>query len=203
MTNATSLLLFIVPFSIASALPGPAQTALVARVAVRGMGEAVPFAIGMVTGNAAWLCLAGFGLSAIALQLHVLFVVVKWLGVAYLIHMARRLWTAPTGLRTSPVRSSRSSGFAGGVALTLGNPKALVFFTAVLPQAFDLTKLNASSLFLVLLLGLGIDSFVQTGYVLFAGLARATLQSSRRLRVVNRCSAIVLTCSGAAIATRS
>ena len=50
-----NLWLFLVPFAIAAALPGPAQGALFARVVSRGAASASSFIVGMVAGNAVWV----------------------------------------------------------------------------------------------------------------------------------------------------
>src|SRR3954470_13987414 len=94
MVELGSLWLFVVPFALAAALPGPAQGALIAQVLSRGGASTLPFVIGMVAGNAVWLLSAIFGLSALAMRFETAFIAVKWLGVAYLLFIAWKLWTA-------------------------------------------------------------------------------------------------------------
>src|SRR5262249_56898278 len=115
MISVTSLLLFATPFGIAAALPGPAQTTLVARVLTRGTRDAAWFIMGMVSGNALWLCLAIFGLSALARRFMLLFVAVKWLGIAYLLVLAWKLWRASPKAR-GPPHGRRGVGGGGGSA---------------------------------------------------------------------------------------
>ena len=205
MPSVSSLALFVVPVALAALMPGPAQTALVARVIARGSGGAAPFVAGMVAGSAIWLCFAALGLSALALRFELLFVAVKWLGVAYLCVLAWRLWSAPAATPTAADVSLSGSlrSIAGGLALTLGNPKAVLFFGAVLPNSFDLTALTPWAFSLILTLQVAIDAAVQTAYVLFSGRAGRLLRSPRRLRVVNRSAAGIMAGSAAAIAARS
>lgn len=197
----TALALFAVPIAIAALLPGPAQTALVARVLSRGAGEALPFVLGMIAGNALWLAAAVFGLSALALAYEPVFVAVKWAGIAYLAALAWKLWRAPAAAEPE-ASPRRAGGVLGGAALTLGNPKAVVFYGAVLPQVVDLTTLDAAGIAAVFAVQLGIDLMVQSAYVLGAARARHFFRSPRRLRLVNRSAAAMMAGSAAVIASR-
>ncbi|WP_342235651.1 LysE family translocator [Inquilinus sp. OTU3971] len=200
MITLTALALFAVPVALAALIPGPAQTALVARVLSRDAGEALPFVLGMVAGNALWLAAAVFGLSALALAYEPVFVAVKWAGIVYLAVLAWKLWRAPAAEPDAAPR--RTGGFLGGVALTLGNPKAVVFFGAVLPQVLDLAALDAAGIAAVFAVQVGIDLAVQSAYVLGAARARRFFRSPRRLRLANRSAAAMMAGSAALIASR-
>jgi threonine/homoserine/homoserine lactone efflux protein len=201
--TATSVLLFAAPFTVAALVPGPAQTALVARVVARGGRGVATFVAGMVFGNAVWLALAAFGLGALAARLHPVFVAIKWAGVAYLVLLAVRLWRAPAVAASADApREGKLPGFATGTLLTLGNPKALVFFTAVLPSVLAVGSLSLRDYVEVAAVGLAIDVAVQCVYVATAARARRLLQSPSRMRTANRSAAVVLLGSAAAIAAR-
>ncbi|HVH43702.1 MAG TPA: LysE family translocator [Labilithrix sp.] len=196
-----SIWFFVVPFALAAALPGPAQGALIAQVLSRGGKATLPFVFGMVFGNVAWLLAAIFGLSALALRFVVAFIVVKWLGVAYLLVLAWKLWTSAPAAEEARAPSHR--GLVAGTLLTLGNPKAVLFFGAVLPHAFDMTSLSISRIALMIALGLGIDLGVQLAYVAAAARARAFVRSPRHVKRVNRSAAGLMVGSAALIATRT
>ncbi len=197
---AESLLFFIIPFAIAAVLPGPAQGALVARVVSGGGSSGLLFVMGMVIGNLVWLAAAMFGLAAVALRFEVLFIAIKWLGVAYLLFIAWKIWNAP------PVISGTSKvdtgGLVPGMLLTMGNPKAVVFFGAILPHAFDMTSLSYAQMGLILALGFSIDLGIQLIYLFAATRARKLIQSERHMRLVNRSSAGLMTGAAAVIASR-
>lgn len=195
----SSLSLFVLPFLIASALPGPAQGAFVATVLSRGKASALPFVVGMVAGNAVWLIAAIGGLASVALRYEALFVAIKWIGVAYLLFVAWKLWTTPVALELADGR--KPGGVLAGAALTLGNPKAVVFFGAILPQAFDLTALSLAQAGFIVLLGVVMDFGVQGSYLLAATKARRFISTPRHLRAVNR-GAAVLMCGCAALIAR-
>lgn len=197
-----NLWLFLVPFAIAAALPGPAQGALFARVVSRGAGSASSFIVGMVAGNAVWLLATIFGLSALAVRFATVFVVIKWLGVLFLLYMAWRLWKSD-GHRAAQQPERSGSGFLAGAFLTLGNPKAMVFFGAVLPQAFDMTALTAGQIVLILVLGVLVDFSVQLFYLIVARQARSFISSPSRVRIADRTAAAMMAGCAGAIAAKS
>lgn len=193
-----NLWLFVIPFAVAAALPGPAQAALLARALQSGGRGSLPFAAGMVAGNAAWLLTAMLGLSALALQFEAAFIAVKWAGVGYLFFVAWQMWTADAATATHG--GTGAGGALGGLLLTLGNPKAVVFFGAVLPHAFDMSLLSVPQMLFVLALGVSIDAAVQGAYLWAAARSRAFVAS--RPKLVNRGAATVIGGSATLIAAR-
>jgi len=192
---------FIIPYLIASALPGPAQGSMIAHVIARGRSSALSFVVGMVTGNAVWLIATILGLATLALRFASVFVVVKWLGVIYLLFVAWKLWNAeaPAG----EAKEAQSKGFLAGILLTLGNPKAVVFFGAVLPQAFDLRALSMSETLLIVAIGIVIDLSMQLFYLAAALRARRLITEPRQMRLVNRVAATLISGCALLIAKRA
>lgn len=90
-----------------------------------------------------------------------------------------------------------------GLALTLGNPKAMVFFGAILPHAFDLSKLSMFQILYVLAFGILIDLTVQIAYLFFAGRVRYLVKSQKHLKAVNRTAAGLMAGSAAVIISRT
>src|SRR5262249_18126640 len=154
-------------------------------------------------GNAVWLCLAIFGLSALAARFSLAFIIVKWLGAAYLMLLAWKLWRSSPAGGPAQAADRQPTGIAAGLsgaALTLGNPKAGVFFGAVLPSAFDLAALDGTGIAVVLALGIAIDLSVQGIYLALAGRARSLIRSPWRLRAVHRMAAGVIAGSAIGVA---
>lgn len=89
-----ALTLFIGALLIAAGSPGPSIAALVSRVITGGWRGVLPFIAAMWIGEVIWLTLALAGLSQLAAQFHLGFVVLKWLGIAYLLWMALGMWRA-------------------------------------------------------------------------------------------------------------
>ncbi|TKB43037.1 MAG: LysE family translocator, partial [Mesorhizobium sp.] len=140
----TSLLIFAGALLVAAGSPGPSIAALVARVIAKGFRDVFPFLVAMWIGEAIWLSLAVFGLAVVAQTFHFAFVVVKWVGVAYLGWLAWKMWTAPVEAKEGslPREDSPMRLFFAGMAVTLGNPKIMVFYLALLPTIIDLSSVG-------------------------------------------------------------
>ena len=136
----TSLLIFAGALLVAAGSPGPSIAALVARVISKGFRDVFPFLAAMWIGEAIWLSMAVFGLAFVAQTFHLAFVIVKWVGVAYLAYLAWKMWTAPVAVRDGemPREDSPAKLFLAGMAVTLGNPKIMMFYLALLPTIIDL-----------------------------------------------------------------
>jgi threonine/homoserine/homoserine lactone efflux protein len=140
----TSLLIFAGALLVAAGSPGPSIAALVARVISRGFRDVFPFLAAMWIGEGIWLSMAVFGLAFVAQTFHLAFVVVKWVGVAYLAYLAWKMWTAPVAVGNSemPREDSPAKLFLAGMAVTLGNPKIMMFYLALLPTIIDLNAVT-------------------------------------------------------------
>lgn len=200
----TSLIVFAGALMVAAGSPGPSIAALVARVITRGHRDVLPFLAAMWIGEAVWLSLAVWGLSAIAHSFQLVFLLIKWAGVLYLLYLAWQMWTAPTQIEQEaiPDRVSSVKMFGAGLAVTLGNPKIMVFYMALLPTIIDLgnlTMLGWAELTATMVLVLVI---VDYAWVALAIRARLFLKSPRAVRIANRLSAGLLTGAATAIAAK-
>jgi threonine/homoserine/homoserine lactone efflux protein len=202
--DAGSLAIFAVALFVAAGSPGPSVAALVARVLTKGWRDVLPFLAAMWIGEAVWLTFAVFGLAVVAQTFHLAFVAIKYLGVAYLLYLAWNMWRAPVGARDAALPSERSAGklFLTGMAVTLGNPKIMVFYVALLPTIVDLDRVTAlgwaeltATMFAVLVA-------VDVSWVALAVQARRLLRSARAMRAANRTSAAMMAGAAAAIAAR-
>ena len=205
MMSATSLLIFAGALLVAAGTPGPSIAALVARVVAKGFRDVFPFLAAMWIGEAIWLSMAVFGLAFVAQTFHLAFVVVKWVGVAYLVWLAWKMWTAPVAVKEGdmPRAESPAKLFLAGMAVTLGNPKIMMFYLALLPTIIDLgsvTLLGWAELTLTMALVL---VAIDLSWVLAAAQARRFLKSRRAMKIANRISAATMAGAAAAIAARS
>ncbi len=197
MDITSSAWLFVIPFAVAASIPGPAQGALIGHVLSHGGRSSVPFIVGMVLGNAIWLLVATLGVAALALRFEAVFIGVKWLGIAYLVFVAWKLWSKDTLQAQRISKSSVGRGIVTGAFLTLSNPKAVIFFGAVLPHAFDMTALSWSEGARIVALGILIDLVVQFAYLAVASKVRNAVRSPKAMSRVNRTSAgLMVGCAG-------
>ena len=204
--SSHGLAIFCFTYVIAVAAPGPGVAALVARVLSRGTRGLRAFIAGFVVGDLIWLTLAATGMAALAETAHALFMVVKYLGASYLLFLAYRMWTAPARPLNDDIvirggeRTARL--FAGTLALTLGNPKVIVFFLALLPTLIDLQGMTVNTFARIAGAICIILSGVLAMYAVAAMRARRVFNNSRAVQWLNRSSGTVMAGAAVAVAAR-
>ena len=199
-----SLIIFAGALLIAAGSPGPSIAALIARVLSRGPRDVFPFLLAMWLGEMVWLSCAVLGLAAIAESFHYVFVAIKWIGVAYLLFLAYKMWTAPadTSGGALPEAGSGRKLFFAGLTVTLGNPKIMMFYVALLPTIIDINAVTLSGWAELVAVMFAVLIFVDLAWVLFAAKARLLLKSSRAVKIANRTSAGLMAGAAAAIAAK-
>lgn len=200
------LLVFAAAYALAVASPGPGIAAVVGQVLGRGIRTAPSLIAGILTGDLIWFTCAALGLAALAQAYAGIFLAIKWVGVAYLAFLAWKMWTSPVdALQASADRKDISHGqlFISGLSLTLGNPKAIAFFMALLPAIVDLAQLSVAGFAEVALLIAIILPAVLMGYAFFAHAARGVFRSPRALKALNRVSGTAIAGAAAVIAVRN
>ena len=205
MLDLTSLLVFTGALFVAAASPGPGIAAIVARVLGGGMNGAFAFTAGVALGDVVWLTFAILGLAVVAQTFHGAFLVIKYAGAAYLLYLAWRLWTAPVVAHdVAPDKSdvNRTRLFLAGLAVTLGNPKVMVFYLALLPNIIDLQTVTILGWLELSLVVLSVLAVVFGAYVALAARTRRLFTSARAMRLVNRGTGAVMASAAAAIAVK-
>lgn len=200
-----SVFLFCTALFVAAATPGPGIAAIVARVLGRGTNGALPFAFGVAIGDILWLTLAAGGLAIVAHTFHIIILIVKWIGVAYLVFLAWKMWTAPEAPRDIEIKTRDNSSavfFLAGLSVTMGNPKVVVFYLALLPTLLDLTNISLLGYVELVFATLSVLALVFGAYITLAARARLLFTSRRALRIVNRSAATAMTGAAVWVATR-
>jgi threonine/homoserine/homoserine lactone efflux protein len=202
--SLSALLVFALALIIAAGTPGPSIAALVARVLTNGFRDVLPFLAAMWLGEALWLTCAVAGLAVIARSFGMMFIALKFIGVAYLLFLAWKMWRAPADVEGRDLPSGQSPWrmFVAGLLVTLGNPKIMMFYLALLPTIIDLSRIGTVAWFELTLTMLIVLMAVDFGWALLATRARKLLSTRRAVRITNRASATVMAGVAAAIATR-
>jgi threonine/homoserine/homoserine lactone efflux protein len=202
--DPVTLVAFTVAYAIAVIVPGPGVTAVVARALGGGFWGAVPMVLGILAGDLLYLLFAIFGLATIAALYAPVFVVIRWAGAAYLLYIAWKFWTAKPG--TEQVRARSDTGwrtFLSGLALTLGNPKTIIFYLALLPTVVPLERpmtvlgfTELVAIVVVVLLAIG------CAYAGLAAMAREFFRSSKAIRRLNRVAGAMMASAAAFVVTQ-
>ncbi len=200
----SGFLIFCGVYALATFSPGPAVAAIIARTLAVGLRRTAPFILGIVTGDLVWFALVALGLAALAQAFQPLFLAIKYAGVAYLLYLAWKLWTAPA---TAPSEAPEARGegwklYLGGLALTMGNAKVMVFFVSILPLVVDLATLTPLLAVEIGVTMMAILSVAMWTYALAAARARRFIQSSGAMRLVNRGTGAVMAGAAVAVAAR-
>ena len=175
--------------------PGPVWVALIARTLSGGFNAAWPLALGVVVGDVLWPFIAILGVTWIVGVYADFMLVLKWFAVAMFFVMGVLIIRYADKMISSDSRLTRPgmwAGFLAGLAVILGNPKAVLFYMGVLPGFFDLTNVTGLDIaaicvlsFIVPLLG----NLILAGFV---DRARGLLTSPKALRRTNIISGFLL-----------
>jgi threonine/homoserine/homoserine lactone efflux protein len=190
---------------IAAAIPGPGITAIVARALGSGFRETFFMGLGLVLGDIIYLTAVILGLAFVAQTFTEVFVAIKVAGALYLGYIAWKLWT--TGLLSTDVTAKKPAGagmaFLSGLLVTLGNPKTMLFYVALVPTLIDIRAIGLRDYAVLLVANFVVLLTVLVPYMLLASRARTLLKKPRALQILNRAAASILACTAAFIATRA
>lgn len=132
----TSLVAFVAAASLLTVTPG-LDTALVLRAAIGGSPRrAVLAGFGIVTGCLVWALLVALGLGALLAASRLAYVILRWIGAAYLLWIGYRMLRYPRRAFAASGDGSKTLGptFATGALTNLLNPKVGIFYVSFLPQ---------------------------------------------------------------------
>lgn len=200
--SAADLLLYAGALLVLFLTPGPVWVALIARALSGGFHAAWPLALGVVVGDVLWPFLAILGVTWIVSVYGGFLVALKWIACLTFLIMGGLILRSADKTIASDSRLTRPgmwAGFLAGLAVILGNPKAILFYMGMLPGFFDLTALTWLDIaaicflsFLVPLIG---------NLILAASIhrAKAFLISPTALRRTNITSGILLILVGLTI----
>ncbi|CAG4917169.1 LysE family translocator [Paraburkholderia saeva] len=200
----SGLLVFGITLMVVASSPGPSVAALVARVLTNGFRDVLPFLAAMWIGEALWLTCAVAGLAVVAHTFGMLFIALKFVGVIYLLFLAWKMWFAPADVQQDALPGNRSPWrmFIAGLMVTLGNPKIMVFYLALLPTIVDLSRVGVLAWFELTMTMLVVLVTADLVWALLAVRARRLLTSPRAVGIANRSSAAMMAGAAAVIATR-
>jgi threonine/homoserine/homoserine lactone efflux protein len=206
MPSTNQLLAFALLSFILIIIPGPNVLFVISRSLVLGRAAGVGTALGGQLGIYMQVVAVALGIGALVERSMAVFTVVKLAGAAYVIYLGvqafrhrTQLWAAlGTAVEAKSVRRIVRDGFLVGVS----NPKAVVFFVAVLPQFVNRAAGHVPVQMLVLgALFIGIAVLCDSSWALAAGTARAWLaRSPRRLEVIGGTGGLAMIGLGATLA---
>jgi threonine/homoserine/homoserine lactone efflux protein len=177
---------YLVAAMIIILAPGPSVLFVIARAIAWGRTTAVLTVLGNVSGSFVLSSLVALGIGPILQRYEIAYVAVQWGGGLYLIHLGidairKRAVHASDMTNQGPIGPTPLSSIRDGFWVGVLNPKAIVFFAAVLPQFVDIDGGAVTQQLLFLGLTFCVLAFFSDGaWGLLAGYARTWLASSNQ-----------------------
>ena len=138
-----TFLIFALTTAIVIFSPGPTAILIASQGAGNGLKRTLFGVFGITCATMIYFALSATGIASLIVASHTLFQVIKWAGVAYLVYLGcSAIFSKSGGLVVksgTPVRK-RTSLFTHGFLIEFSNPKALLYFSAILPQFIDLSR---------------------------------------------------------------
>src|SRR5215510_11387241 len=196
MDGVNPLLAFALTALIIEITPGPNMTYLAALSLTGGMRAGFAAVAGIAIGLATYGIVAALGLAAVIDNSPLLFGILRWGGVAYLLWLAWEAWSSER--ETSPDATDGLDvgpwiAFRRGLITNLLNPKAAVFYVAMLP---DFVRPGAGSVMSQTLalsaIYVTIATVIHAGIVGLAGSLQPMVAASGSRRIVRRLLALAL-----------
>ncbi len=182
--------------------PGPVWVALTARALSGGFHSAWPLALGVVVGDVLWPFLAILGVTWVVSVFSGFMTVLKFVASVIFVVMGALIIRHADKTIASDSRLTRPgtwAGFLAGLAVILGNPKAILFYMGVLPGFFDLTRLTWADIAAICLLSMLVPLIGNLVLGLSIDRARRLLTSPRALRRTNVTAGVLLVIVGLVI----
>lgn len=189
-----TMLAFATTCLVIELTPGPNMAYLAMLSASQGRRAGFAAALGVGLGLLVVGLAAALGLAAIISNSPLLYGVLRWGGVAYLLWLAWEGWQ--TAAETSPGKANtadwHATHFTRGLTTNLLNPKAGIFYIAILPTFVDASKNVVGQTVALSIIYVVIATVVHITIVSLAGTARPLLDDQRRSKIIRRVLAIVL-----------
>lgn len=145
MLGMAQILSYIAALGLAAAIPGPGMTALVARSVSGGARTGFTMLAGLILGDLIYLSTAVFGLAVVAHNYSSVFTLINWAASLYLCVLAWQFWRyQPKAISIDQKATTQelASAWLSGLTITLGNPKTIAFYLAILPLVISLDNVS-------------------------------------------------------------
>lgn len=193
--SAVELLLYAGALFVLFLTPGPVWVALIARTLSGGFNAAWPLALGVVVGDVLWPFIAILGVGWIVSVYAEFMEVLRWVASLTFIVMGALIMRHADKTIASDSRLTRPgmwAGFVAGLAVILGNPKAVLFYMGMLPGFFDLMILTWADIAAICFLSFLVPLLGNLILAASIGKARALLTSPTALRRTNLTAGFLL-----------
>jgi homoserine/homoserine lactone efflux protein len=189
MELSTWLAFFAACWAI-SLSPGAGAVAAMSSGLNHGFRRGYFTTFGLVLGIWTQVLVVGVGLGAVVAASSTAFLVIKWLGVAYLVWLGIQQWRAPAVPMVARAEDgalvTRRSMILRAWMINAVNPKGTVFLLAVVPQFMTLSHPLVPQYLIIAATLAFTDLVVMAGYTALAAKVLGALKSPYHIRAMNR-----------------
>ncbi|MEN8834066.1 MAG: LysE family translocator [Pacificibacter sp.] len=191
MDFGDALLAFILASAVVELTPGPNMAYLAVLSATEGRRAGYAAVAGVALGLLVIGLLAAFGLAAVIASSPVLFEALRWAGVAFLLWLAFDAWREETA-EDNEFSDENARYFRRGFIVNVLNPKAGVFYIAMLPQFVTQGPSVAAQTVTLSVTFVVVATVIHLGIVILADLARNWIGTQANRKTLRRVMALAL-----------
>ncbi|WP_298260319.1 LysE family translocator [uncultured Litoreibacter sp.] len=185
-------------------IPGPTILLVLSYALSQGRKVAVATASGVALGDLIAMSASLAGLGAIVLASAQVFLVLKWLGAAYLVYMGFQLLRSAKGAKLGGLQQTDDltarACFTNATIVTALNPKSIVFFIAFVPQFIDPSAALLPQFAILISTFVGLATLNALAYALLADKMRSKMQRPAVIVWLTRAGGAALVAMGIATA---
>ncbi len=199
----TTWWLFAASETVLCLIPGPAVLFVLSSALRAGARKSLASNGGILAANAVYFLISASSVGALLAASYQLFFAVKWMGASYLIWTGLKAIFGKTGMiSAAEQKETRAARLFGGAFITqASNPKAIIFFSAFLPQFINPRLSVAPQIAILGATSVVIEFIVLAGYGIAAGRAMRIARQPRYAAWTNRIAGTLLIGAGAGLAT--
>lgn len=180
-----TFLIFTLTTAVVIFSPGPTAILMASQGAGNGLKRTLYGVFGITCATMIYFAMSATGIASLIVASHTLFQIIKWAGVAYLIYLGgAEIFSKSGGLvvqAEAPIRNRRSL-FTHGFLIEFSNPKALLYFSAILPQFLDVGRPIASQFLIMWITAFLLQCVIYSAY---AYLGERLIKGGVRSWIVN------------------
>ena len=196
-------LLFLVRETALSLSPGPAVFYTVSQGVRGALRRTLPAAAGILSANGIYFALSATSLGAIIAASARFFTIAKWVGAAYLVYLGLKALRSAQSMHAVALAGNSEekqqdlrSVYLGALTLQLANPKALLFFLALLPQFVNPAIPVVPQMLILAATSMVPEFCILTGY---GWLAHRAVHATARFGVTGNVNRLLARIEGAAL----
>lgn len=131
---------FVVTTVMLILVPGPAAITVAKQAASHNSKLTFLSVLGVASADVLFFILSATGIASLIIASSLVFSIIKWFGIAYLLFLgisAIFSKAGPVNVDVQLTTMNPAKAFSNGLVIQLANPKALMYFSALLPQFVD------------------------------------------------------------------